>query len=300
MIDAAVDLLLAAQNPDGGWGWTKGRHSTTECSSLVLLALKSFSHDKQTAAIRKGLDWLRQRQNGDGSWPVNDDLKDGSWATSLVMVTLDAWPEHEAAVAKACTWALMQYGNKPGLLANVLLALSSRKKPVLLNEDLVGWPWMSGTFSWVEPTSYFLIALKRLRRYLLGTNVDERIRQGESMIYDRMCVGGGWNYGNSVVYGQKLWAYADITAIALIALQNHREAEANRLSFAALQTALKTVESGLALSWAVLCYDVYGRDSAELRKRLDSDFATTAYLGENKSLALYVLALTGGAKYLRV
>jgi hypothetical protein len=159
---------------------------------------------------------------------------------------------------------------------------------------------MTGTFGWVEPTSYFLIALKRMRRHLLGTNVDERIAQGESMIYDRMCIGGGWNYGNSVVYGEKLWPYADTTAIALIALQNHSEAQANRLSFAALQKDVNTVASGLALSWAVLCYDVYGRDSAELRMRLNSDFETTAYLGENKSLALYVLALTGGAKYLRI
>jgi hypothetical protein len=299
VIAAAVDVLLAAQNPDGGWGWTKGRRSTTECSSLALLALKSFSDDIKTGAIRKGLDWLCKNQNSNGSWPLNDNVKDGSWTTALAILALDAWPEHEAAITKGGRWALMQYGNKPGLLANVMLALSFRKKPVMLNEDLVGWPWMTGTFSWVEPTSYFLIALKRIRRHLLGTNVDERIAQGESMIYDRMCVGGGWNYGNSVVYGEKLWPYADTTAIALIALQNHSEAQANRLSFAALQNGVNTVASGLALSWAVLCYDVYGRDSAELRKRLNSDFETTAYLGENKSLALYVLALTGGAKYLR-
>ena len=300
MIAAAVELLLAAQNPDGGWGWSKGRHSTTECSSLALLALASFSQNKQTVPIREGLDWLSKRQNSDGSWPLNDSLKDGSWATALAMLALDAWPEHEEAITKAGRWALMQYGNKPGLLAKVLLTLSFKKKPVILNEDLVGWPWMTGTFSWVEPTSYFLIALKRMRRHLLGTNVDERIRQGESMIYDRMCVGGGWNYGNSVVYGEKLWPYADTTAIALIALQNHRDAEANQVSFAALRDAVKTVDSALALSWSVLCYDLYGRDSAELRKRLSSDFGTMAYLGENKSLALYVLALTDGAKHLRV
>jgi hypothetical protein len=159
---------------------------------------------------------------------------------------------------------------------------------------------MAGTFSWVEPTSYFLIALKRIRRQLVGTNVDERIRQGESMIYDRMCDGGGWNYGNSVVYGEKLWPYADITAIALIALQNRHDAIENRVSFAALQNAVKTANSGLALSWSAICYEIYGHDSANLRKLLISGFETTGFLGETKSLALYILALTGGAKYFRI
>lgn len=300
MIATAVDLLLSAQNPDGGWGWSNGRHSSTECSSLALLALASVGGGQQTVPVRKGLEWLIKRQNSDGSWPLNDSVSAGSWATALGMLGLGPWPEYESAIVKAGRWALQQYGNKPGWLANLLLMLSFKRKPVILNEDLIGWPWASGTFSWVEPTSYFLIALKRTRSHLADTNIEERIKQGESMIYDRMCAGGGWNYGNSAVYGENLWPYADTTAIALIALQNRRDAEENRLSLTALQDALRAVDSSLALSWSVLCYDVYGRDSMTLRQRLIDGFETTAYLRENKSLALYVLALTGGARYLRI
>ena len=29
------------------------------------------------------------------------------------------------------------------------------------NNALQAWPWLEGTFSWVEPTSYCLLALKR-------------------------------------------------------------------------------------------------------------------------------------------
>lgn len=300
MITTAVNLLVSAQNPDGGWGWTKGRNSTTECSSLALLALALSSDNKQTDPIRDGLNWLIKRQNVDGSWPLSDSLKINSWATPLAMLALGAWPEYETQVVRAGKWVLTQHGNKPGFLANLLLILAFKKKPVILNEDLLGWPWMAGTFSWVEPTSYYLMALKRIRRHLTGTNVDERITQGESMIYDRMCVGGGWNYGNSVVYGEKLWPYPDTTAIALIALQNHYDAEQNQVSFAALHDALNTVDSGLALSWAVICYDIYGHDSTDLRKRLTRAFETTGFLGESKSLALYILALAGGAKYFRI
>lgn len=300
MIKAAVNLLVSAQNPDGGWGWTRGQNSTTECSSLALLALASLNDDKQTLSIRRGLNWLTKRQNVDGSWPLNDLLTVGSWATPMAMLVFDLWPEYEPQVVRAGKWVLTQHGNKPGFLANLLLALSFKKKPVILNEELIGWPWMAETFSWVEPTSYFLIALKRIRRQLVGTNVDERIRQGESMIYDRMCDGGGWNYGNSMVYGEKLWPYADVTAIALIALQDRHGATENRISFDALQNAIKTVDSGLALSWSVICYEIYGNDSGNLRKRLISGFETTGFLGETKSIALYILALTGGAKYFRI
>ena len=300
MIEAAINLLVSAQNPDGGWGWTKGQNSTTECSSFALLALVSLNDDQQAITIRRGLNWLAKRQNVDGSWSLSDSLTVGSWATAMAMLVMDLWPEYEPQVIRAGKWVLEQKGNKPGFLANLLLALSFKKKPVMLNDDLIGWPWMAGTFSWVEPTSYFLIALKRIRRRLVGTNVDERIKQGESMIYDRMCDGGGWNYGNSVVYGEKLWLYADITAVALIALQDRHDTRENRVSLVALQNALKTVTSGLALSWSVICYDIYGHDSGNLRKLLDSNFETTGFLGETKSLALYILSLTGGAKYFRI
>jgi hypothetical protein len=115
-----------------------------------------------------------------------------------------------------------------------------------------------------------------------------------------MCQDGGWNYGNSVVYGEKLWPYADITAIALVALQDRRDAPENRVSFAALQKAVKDVNSGLALSWSAICYEIYGHDPGDLRKLLIAGFETTGFLGEIKALALYILALTGGAKYFRV
>lgn len=299
MIQTAVNRLLAAQNSDGGWGWTKERDSSTECSSLALLALVALHNDSHAVAIRRGLNWLIQRQGGTGSWTFSDSVTSPSWATAIAMLALDPWPIYRPQVVKAGRWVLTQEGKKPSFFANLLLALSFQKKPVALNEDLIGWPWTAGTFSWVEPTSYFLLALKRIRPYLTGTNTDERIKQGESMIYDRMCSGGGWNYGNSIVYGEKLWPYADITAIALIALQNRRDAMENRVSFAALRKAVKEENSGLALSWSAICYEIYGEDPVHLRKLLMSGFKATGFLGETKSLALYILALAGGAKYFR-
>ena len=41
--------------------------------------------------------------------------------------------------------------------------LSFVKKMGELDPYLSGWPWTAGAFSWVEPTSYSLIALKKLK-----------------------------------------------------------------------------------------------------------------------------------------
>ena len=55
------------------------------------------------------------------------------------------------------------------------------------------------------------------------TGSQERLEQAERLLFDRQCAGGGWNYGNSEVLGQKLHAYVPTTALALLALQDRRD-----------------------------------------------------------------------------
>ena len=181
-----------------------------------------------------------------------------------------------------------------------MFALTFKKKALDIDVDLLAWPWTSGSFSWVEPTSYYLIALKKLKGKLTGTNSDERIKQGEMMIYDRICKGGGWNYGNNAVLGENLWPYPDVTAIALISLQDHAGAEANRQSVSALQKMLEGVHSGLALSWSVICLSLYGQDTTKWKKLLAQDFEKTRFIGETKSIALSVLALSDGSTLFKI
>jgi hypothetical protein len=300
MLEEAASLLSNSQNPDGGWGAATGKSSNTEATALALAALQSLERASDGSAVRKAQRWLVERQNTDGSWPLSAGAKGPSWSTALAMIALSESADQQERVVKAGDWALGQEGSKPGLLANLIRALSFQKKVVHLNEDLIGWSWTAGTFSWVEPTSYFLVALKKIKGRLSDKALHERCEQGELMIYDRMCEGGGWNYGNASVYGDGLWPYPDVTAIALIALQDRREQKENQLSLRTLGDLAKSTDSGLALGWSVICLSVYGQEDSELKKRLEQRFAKTKFLGETKPLALAVLASGNGARYFRV
>jgi Squalene-hopene cyclase N-terminal domain len=300
MIEAAIDLLLSAQNEDGGWGAVKGKRSNTESTSFALMALKSLDDkpfNRQTAA---GLKWLLQHQRDDGSWSLNDASKQSSWTTPIAVLALLLFQDQREHALRAAKWVLTQEGGKPGWVASLLVRLSLVKKMTELDPYLSGWSWTAGTFSWVEPTSYSLMALKKLKGSLDGTNCEERIRQGEMLIYDRMCENGGWNYGNSRVLGEALWPYPDVTAVALIALQDRAASEANQTSLRALDAMMREAASGTALGWGILCLTLYNQNAQEWKRILVKNFEKTRFLGETKAVALALLAFGNGASLFRI
>jgi hypothetical protein len=298
MLELALNRLIKSQNADGGWGAVAGKRSNTEITALALLALRSAGAD--AAIIDKAQNRLIMRQLAEGSWPLNDSAKEPSWSTALAILALSGATESRDRVTKAGAWLLDRAGGKPGLLAKLLLFVKGHKRVVRLNPDLIGWPWTADNSSWVEPTSYCLTALKKIRAQLPAERLEERVAQAELMIYDRMCDGGGWNYGNSEVYGEKLWPYPDTTALALIATQDRRERQENQLSLRLLKELALKADSGLALAWASVCFSLYGQDDAALKNSLAERFAKTQFLGETKTLALAILATSDGARYFRV
>jgi Prenyltransferase and squalene oxidase repeat len=300
MLEEAANLLAINQNPDGGWGAVSGKSSNIEASALALLALKSFARQSDGPRVEKAKLWLADKQNTDGSWPLNGATKGPSWCTAHAMIALREFADQKERVVRAGNWVLQQQGSKPGILVHLIRAVSFQKRAVDLKEDLVGWSWTPNSFSWVEPTSYFLLALKKARNDLPAKTLQERVEQGELMIYDRMCDKGGWNYGNAAVYGETLWPYPDVTAVALIALQDRRDRKENQLSLRALGEMMENTDSGLALAWSMICFSLYGQDDSALRKRLEQRFGKTKFLGETKALALAVLACGNGSRYFRV
>jgi hypothetical protein len=211
----------------------------------------------------------------------------------LALVRLDGDDVRALAGAR---WLVAHEGRRASWLARLVQTYRS-KRVIDQDPNLRGWSWTIGASSWLEPTAYALLALKSFAPKL-PRGARARIEEGERLVYDRMCPGGGWNYGNSVVLDEALEPYPDTTAMALLALREHADAEANQRSLGALEGLLTEHDSGLALSWSILCLDAYGRETAPLRARLEASFSARGFFDDTRSLALASLALGEGAKHL--
>jgi len=283
--------LIEVQNTDGGWGMTPGAPSGTEPTAIAQMALLHASTETAAAgAAQRARQWLLSRQREDGSWPLTDEVDGPSWTTLVAVLALASDAASEASAERGIAWILRQRG--AGISWRARIDEWIHGQAVELDWDLHGWPWAAGTFSWIEPTSWALLALKHQYRGRQPPRaIAQRIRESERMIHDRSCPGGGWNYGNKRVLGVDMEPYPDTTALALLALQDSPRSTTTEPGLAALQNALRNHDSGLTLALSILCYRAYDRDAAPLRDRLTQRFAESGFLGETRTLGLAVLAM---------
>jgi hypothetical protein len=169
------------------------------------------------------------------------------------------------------------------------------------DQSIQAWPWIDGTFSWVEPTAWSLIAIKRTRSW--SPNSTARIRDGERMLIDRVCHDGGWNYGNSNAFTQDLRPYVPTTALALLALADRPNEAAVQRSIAWLEANGATEASAMGLSLAAIALHVHGRASSRILNDLATQYSRTLFLGNThlSAMALYALTISShDAEALRV
>jgi hypothetical protein len=114
------------------------------------------------------------------------------------------------------------------------------------------------------------------------------------MLLDRACVGGGWNSGNSVVYGVRLPAHVEATAIALLALQDEPRAEIVQASVDWLESRAAEISAVSSLSWCILALFVYQRRIEDLKGRLAAIVGNRSTIPNNATLATALLALRCG------
>jgi hypothetical protein len=271
-----VEALLALRNQDGGWGYYTGKSSRIEPTCWALLALARQAGTPVDITPLRG-------------WPREDD-----W-----LVDAKGAPINYAFNAFAALTLLQHPDGSP--LAAPVAAQLLRAKGVRLEQaaqlrqdnSLQAWPWIDQTFSWVEPTAYCLLLLKKMRHEAGGTAtaVDERIRVGERMLLDRACQTGGWNYGGSNVYGQELWAYVPTTALALLAMQDRRDDPIVAKSLQYLQKDAATERSAPALALSLICLRVFGVQNTSFEKELIPRLDLSRALGSTVALAMSLYAL---------
>ena len=279
--------LTARQKADGGWGAKRDGVSNSECTALAILVLRTASETDGSAA-RSGVQWLLDRQDPVGAWSYSEQTPFTPWPTPIVLLSLRGAQDSDPVVRRGIDWLMSTRGVQPGLLMRIRQLLFD-DEPAELDQMLDGWPWVPDTFAWVEPTSWALIALKAEWQGDRPRAVRARIADGEALLLDRSCVGGGWNYGNRTVLGEDLPAYPDTTALALMALRGRTSPVVDE-SFAVLDSLLEEHASVLSLSLAILGRRCWHRPAEDLVSRLASRCAEAGEW-DTRSLALAALSL---------
>ncbi|MDY3553997.1 DUF362 domain-containing protein [Gemmata sp. JC717] len=277
--------LVAAVNPDGGWGYTAGTASHPEPTCLALLAL-STAREPYAQPIANGLAALERHRQPDGGYQLAGARPEAGWPTAITLFTqlaLGAGPEQV----------------KP-TVARVLGTESRAVKAVPETADmendidlsLVGWPWAATNFGWVEPTAWACLALRAA-----GLELHPRVQQGLKLLLDRAFDSGGVNYGNRVVLGTATEPIPGPTALMLLAVQGavaHPRVDA-AVGYLRVHAAKSNDLDHLA--WARIALGVHDADTAtrELLPELDKKIAALA-ADPNVTvhrLALAALAVAG-------
>ncbi len=250
---AFVERLASGAQPDGGWGYRSDTRSSAEATALAALALSA--HDEHEDLRVGGLSYLAETQGADGAVSVSRDLGSPCWPTAMAII---AW----LRAGVAGTDAFVSHARR-----GVDWLLSARGIPIapdprLFGHDttLTGWSWAPNTHSWVEPTSYAVLALKA------GARGDHaRVTAGVRLLRDRALTDGGWNYGNTRVLDNTLRPFPATTGVALAALSGDERSDLVQAAIDYLTQELRQVRSPFSLGWGLIGLDACGEhpDGAE-------------------------------------
>jgi hypothetical protein len=286
-----LGILRTSVNADGGWGYSTRKTSRLEPTCWAILALRGAGDGpgdeaRVDAALALVASW--QRAGG-----LLSDTP--SAPTNLAFNGL------AAIVAQNALGAGRADGGSLKLLVGTLLAGISATGGVRLKQSaanrqdnhLVGWAWNEGTFSWAEPTSWCLLALKKARNLPGVVSAADRIDEAERLLVDRCCLSGGWNVGSSNVLGKELSPYVPTTAVGLLALQDRTALPEVVRSLAWLGGNWPRERSALALSMALIALRMHGRAVDEVERTIRAHVADSGLQGNLCSMALMLYALTG-------
>ena len=289
--DELRGALESSRNADGGWAYHASKRSRLEPTCWALLArAQADDRTPETGVLRNwlGHDGVLHDVSG---VPVN--IAFNAIAALTILQTMPASP-----VAA-------------GILRRVVASkgiAGPNQRELRQDNSLQAWSWVDDTASWVEPTAWCLLALKQGFAYGPIARASERIAIAERMLVDRACRGGGWNYGNSNVYGRELAAYVPTTALALLALQDRPRERVVLEGLEWLQLNAVTERSAVALSLSIICLRAHARPTTTIEERLiellngreglaGDDLLGTAmalYALTDRPMAAFALSARGG------
>jgi hypothetical protein len=264
----AAQVLATLQNGDGGFPPSAGGASEPEPTALAAIALDN-------GAARS---WLESHQRSDGSFIVGPESVLNDSPTPLAALALAPGDRRDRA---------LDY-------------IVGHQAPQLGPDDRIphdpntrGWGWTSKTFGWVEPSARALLVLKLLRPDA------QQIKDGDAVMTDRECQGGGWNYGNKEVMGTKYEPFLQTTAAGLLAVQDRTDGIRER-AVAVVESLWRDEPGGLGWAMAAAALHAIGRPIPELYTELAALVDATKLFEDTVALAWTVIATGPPVQTIRI
>ncbi len=279
-----IRTLLGRTLPEGGFAPQSSSPEFRPDSSAWAVISLECAGAEAAGAIPASRRRLEAAQQPDGSIPMASDQPVSFWPTALALMAWCGAAEFEAASGRAVEFLFRTTG------------LHYRKpdtSPMGHDTSLRGWPWAAGTHSWVEPTALALLALRAVGRA-------DHPRYGEAvrMLQDRQLPRGGWNYGNTIVFGAELLPLPYATGIALSALAGEAQPGTVTASISYLQATLQGIRTPVSLSWGILGLSAWGarpRAAEEwVQESLERQMPESPYSTSNLALLLCALSAREG------
>ncbi len=231
---------------------------------------------------------LARDQLDDGRVSIAPDHPEAFWPTPLAVLAWQDSTAHRDPQTRAIRFLLRATGRHWKRRPD---------DPIGHNSALQGWPWIAETHSWVEPTALSVIALRSA-----GFGEHARVQEAVRLLTDRQLPSGGWNYGNTVVFGQELRPFPESTGAALHALAGRVPQEQVRRSLDYLAAQMGRLRTPIALGWSLLGLGSWGVFPAGARSRVFESLNRQEQYGsyDTASLCLALLPLLTPAGLARV
>lgn len=279
--DAALAEVARRARADGGWAARPDAGEASVDATAWAAIGFAFGGAALATARHAACAALARAQAADGRLSTSP-LHPGAYApTSVALLAWNRAARH--ATARAAALAFLE-GHAGERFAR------SPESPLAIDPQLVGWPWIDKTFSWCEPTALALLALEIERR-----GDGPRAREGRRLLLDRQLSSGGWNYGNTRVFGSELRPAPEATGLVLVALAGRLERAAVAASLDYLAREAPRLPTPLALGWTLLALAAWGERPPESDRWLAQSLARAARYGGYETAELALLAIAAAA-----
>jgi hypothetical protein len=240
--------------------------------------LACLSSGIKTEEIKTAQAYLSAIQREDGRICIDVHNSAAFWPTALAILAWQGASEYRNQYDKAIQFLLNTTG---------IHFPKEADAPTGHDTSIHGWPWIENTHSWIEPTALSILALK-----IAGHTEHVRVKEGIKMIMNRQLNNGGWNYGNTTVFGRELYPMPDSTAIAISALYGSISRPDIDKSIDYLKSRIEKIKAPFSLGWGILGLSVWDERPGEIKEKILESLNLQKTYGEFQTSLLSLLLIS--------